>query len=287
MNQLTPQTLVMDALELFSLPDIYFQINEMIKDPRFTAGDMGQVIIKDPGLSMRLLKVVNSSFYGFPARIDTISRAITIIGVDDLKSMVLATAVIEKFSDIPSELIDMTGFWMRSVQCGVMAKLLAKESGVLHSERLFLMGLLHDIGSLILYQKMPGQSLEVLLAADHDRSLVSGFEQEIIGFTHADVGAELIKLWELPESIYESIACYLTPEVSQAHKLDTHLLSLAVWLTNYSEEGLSVEQVLEKFTVGALSVTRLDIDQILNVMQKAEGEFMQIFDLLAPNKKFH
>ena len=146
MDDLTPQLLIKDSLEIFSLPDIYFQVAEMIKDPRFSAEDMGQVISKDPGLSARLLRVVNSSFYGFQAKVDTISRAITIVGIEDLQNLVLATSVIDKFSHIPSELVDMTDFWLRSVHCGVIARLLAKENSVLHCERLFLTGLLHDLG---------------------------------------------------------------------------------------------------------------------------------------------
>jgi HD-like signal output (HDOD) protein len=287
MGVLSPQGLIQDSFELFSLPDIYFQISEMISDPRFSAQDMGQVISKDPSLSARLLKIVNSSFYAFQARVDTIPRAITIVGVEDLKSLVLATSVIDKFSGIPSELIDMTDFWLRSVQCAVIAKLLAKECSVLHCERLFLAGLLHDIGSLVLYNKLPGKSLEVLLAAEYDRHLVGGLEQEIIGFTHADLGAELIKMWGLPESLYEAIGSYLSPEFSLAHKLDAYLLNLASRLMEVSQQDISIEEIFAEFSDEALSIIRLDIDQVTKVMQKADQEFSQVFELMAPSKKFH
>ncbi len=189
MDKLTAQTLIQGSVELFSLPDIYFQISEMINDPRFMAHDMGLVISKDAALSARLLKIVNSSFYGFQAKIDTISRAITIVGIEDLKSLVLATSVIDKFNKIPAELVDMTEFWMRSIYCGMMAKLLAKKSSVLHYERLYVAGLLSDLGSLVLYNLLPEESFEVLLAADYDRLKIAGLEREMIGFTHADVSS--------------------------------------------------------------------------------------------------
>ena len=259
----------------------------MISDPRFTAEDLGRVIGKDPGLSVRLLKLVNSSFYGFQARIDTIPRAITIVGVEDLQSLVLETAVIDKFSRIPCELVDMTEFWLRSVQCAVIAKLLAKESAVLHSERLFLAGLLHDLGSLVFYYELPDESREILLTAVGDRRLVGGLEQEIIGFTHADMGAELMRLWGLPESLCEAIACYLNPEVAQAHKLDAYLLCLASRLTEFSQQEDFVEQVLAEFSDQALSVIRLDIKQVTSVVKKANEEFAQVFELMVPEKRFH
>ncbi len=287
MGELSPQILIQDSLKLFSLPDIYFQISEMINDPLFSAKDIGMVISKDPALSARLLKIVNSSLYGFRARIDRVSRAITIVGAEELKQLVLATSVINKFSDIPSDLIDMTDFWLRSVQCAVITKSLAKESSVLHHERLFLTGLLHDIGSLVFYHKLPEKSLEVLLAADHDRSRVAGLEQEIIGFTHAEVGSLLIKSWGLPESIYETINFYLNPEFSQAHRLDAHLLCLASRLTDWFQQGISVDQGLLEFSAEALSVIRLNANQINFAMENAEKEITQVFEYIPSGKRFH
>jgi len=288
MHDLSPQSLVEESVDIFSLPDIYFQMSEMMGDPRYTAVDMGEVIAKDPGLSIRLLKIVNSSFYGFQAKVDTISRAITIIGVDDLKNLVLATSVIDEFNEISVELVDMTDFWMRSVRCGVIAKLLAKESSVLHCERLFLTGLLHDIGSLIMYCKVPEKSKEVLLAAGSSRLLFGVIEKQILGFTHANVGEELIKSWGLPESLYEAVGCYLEPEMALVHKLDAYLLNLAAQLTDIPlQGGETAEYVLSGFTEEALSIMRLDAGLIAKVIDQAEDEFSQTFELMMPNKRFH
>jgi len=286
MNEYTAQSLIQGSLKLFSLPDIYFQISEMISDPRFTADDMGKVIAKDPGLSARLLKIVNSSFYGFQAKVDTVSRAITIVGVEDLKNLVLATSVIDKFNDIPVELVDMTDFWMRSVHCGIFAKLLAKESSVLHCERLFLTGLLHNVGSLIMYNKAPDKSREVLQAANYNRELVGVIEKQVFGFTHADVGSALIKQWGLPESLYEAVGCYLEPETALIHPLDAYLLCLASRLTNRKMDE-SLDEILSEFTEDALSIMRIDLDLLDKVIMQSEVEFSQVFELMAPSKKFH
>lgn len=281
------RALVAEATKLFSLPDIYFQLSEMINDPRFSLTDIGKVIAKDPALSARLLRVVNSPFYGFQSRIDTISRAIAVVGVDDLYHLVVATCVVDSFGKIPCELVDMTAFWMRSIHCGVVSRLLAKQSMVLHSERLFLAGLLHDIGSLVLYQKMPDESLKVLLATRRDRRLLADFEREIIGFTHADVARELIKSWGLPESLYEAIGCYLHPESAQVHKLDAYLLNLAARLVDGSQRGVPVEETAAEFPEHAFAVVRLNREQLVSVMEQAAVEFSEMFELMAPNKKFH
>lgn len=287
MGEITPQLLIKDSLELFSLPDIYFQISEMINDPRFSVKDIGKVIGRDPALSARLLKIVNSSLYGFQAKIDRVSRAITIIGIDELKNLVLATSVVTKFREIPSEMVDMTDFWLRSVRCGMIAKFLAIESAVLHKERLFLTGLLHDIGSLVFYYKLPEQALEVLMAAEHNRSLIAGLEKKIIGFTHAELGSVLVKSWGLPGSLHESIGYYLNPELAQVHKLDTYLLNLASKLSDLTQNGQSINDVLSGYSQEGLSIMRLNVEQIESVMNNADSEFSQVFELMAPSKRFH
>ena len=287
MGELSPQVLIQDSVELFTLPDIYFQISEMINDPMFSAKDIGEVICKDPGLSARLLKVVNSSLYGFRARIDRVSRAITLVGAEELKQLVLATSVINKFSEIPTEVIDMTDFWLRCVRCAVIAKSLAKETFVLHHERLFITGLLHDIGSLVFYHKLPKKSVQVLLAADHNRSLITGFEQKIIGFTHAEVGALLIKLWGLPESIYEPIHYYPNPNISQSHRFDAHIINLAVRLTDWLEQDALFDEILLESSADTLSVLRLNVNQIRHAMKQAEEEITQVFEHIPSGKRFH
>lgn len=269
---------VAEVKDLFSLPDIYFQLNEMVRDPRYSMADIGAVIGKDPALSARLLRLVNSSFYGFQAKIDTISRAIAIVGIDDLYNLLVATCVVDRFSKIPADLVDMTAFWMRSVHCGVVTKLLGKQCASLNTERLFLAGLLHDIGSLVLYQVLPEHSSRVLLSIQQDRRLLAGFEQEIIGFTHADVGRELLKSWGLPESLYEIVGSVLGPDA----KLDAQLLWLAARLIDDREFGRPIEQTLVEIPDQTLATMRLTREQIEQVMQQAGVEFLDVFEQLLP-----
>lgn len=288
MKPLTAHSLVSGNIELFSLPDIYFQVSEMINDPRFSFEDIGQVVGKDPALTARLLKVVNSPFYGLPAKIDTISRAIVVIGTEELKALILATSVVDSFKHIPAELVDMTSFWMRSVHCAVTCRLLARESLMLHYERLFIIGLLHDIGSLVLYSTLANESREVLLAAENDRSRIPELEQQIIGFNHAEVGSELLKCWGLPKSLYEAVGCYLKPAMAVAHRLEAMLLSLAVQLVDAAEKCESPEAVAE-FVLAQQTEpdVRLSTDQIVDISTKAGKEFSHVFELIAPNKRFH
>lgn len=278
MSSKTALEVAAEAKVLFSLPDIFFQLNQMIRDPRYSLADIGNVIAKDPGLSARLLRVVNSPLYGFQSKIDTISRAVSIIGVDDFYNLVLATSVVDRFAQIPSEFVDMTSFWQRSIHCGALTKLLAKMSGAMNIERLFLAGLLHDIGSLVLYQVMPEQSLTVLMTIQHDRRLLAGIEQELLGYTHADVGRELLKLWGLPASVYEVVGCYPSPALAVNHKSDAYLLHLAVQLIDDKEAVKPIEETLSEIPEQLLSNLRLNREQVEFAVEQSADEFLDVFN---------
>lgn len=281
---LTARSIVEDSIKLYSLPDVFFQVREMIHDPRFSVAEIGQVIAKDPALSIRLLKIVNTSFYGFQARVDTISRAMTIVGMNELQNLVLATSVVDTFNRIPGDLVDMTDFWFQSVHCAILAKLLARKSAVLHEERLFISGLLHDIGALVIYTKFPEQSARMLTEAGQNRSLLMRLERDFIGFSRAEVGGELVRSWGLPESLSEAVFYQLNPSEAPVHKLDAHLLSLAINLGNTEQD---VDEILAAIPQNTLSILRLDPNQIRQAIAQAADEFNAIFDVLAPGKKFH
>lgn len=282
-KSLTAKSLIEDSVKLYSLPDIYFQIREMIRDPRYTAVDIGRVIAKDPALSMRLLRIVNSSFYGFQSRIDTISRAVTIIGIEELQNLALATSIIDSFDNIPDDLINMTDFWIQSIHCAVIAKLLAKKAAVLHCERLFITGLLHDIGALIIYTKLPDQSRQILESNVQNKHHLANLERQVLGFTRADVGGELAESWRLPISISEAIRYQFYPEKANAHKLDAHLLNLTIHL----HDSRTRDEFLSTLPSPTLSILRLTEAKIRQVMAAAIDESNTAFDLLAPGKQFH
>lgn len=280
---MTPEKLIQGSIKLVSLPEVFFQINEMLDDPRFGAVEIGNVINKDPAMTVRLLKIVNSALYNFPSRIDTLSRAVAIVGIDEIRNVALATAAVEQFNDIPNDLVDMTDFWLRSVYCGVVARILAKECAVLHSERMFIAGLLHELGSLLLYNKMPVECREILLAADGNQKIVGDLEQDILGFTYADVGKELAKLWKLPESLQEAIGCHLYPEEAGEYRLDAHLINLAKQLTGVILFDDDEKDVLAGVTELSSGLLRINEEQIMNVLKKAPEEISEVFDLILPN----
>jgi HD-like signal output (HDOD) protein len=262
----TPESLVRGSPDLVSLPAVVTKVAEMLAADRYSAAEIGAAISQDPALTARLLKIVNSPYYGFSGRIDTVSRAVTLVGIDALYTLVLTSSVVHGFRNIPPSLANMNDFWQRSLYCGEIARALAREAQVLHAERLFIAGLLHRVGSLVFYSKLPEQSREVLLLAKGDDRLVPDLELEIIGCTYADVGAELAQSWKLPPALSEAIRWHRQPEQAESYRVEACLVHLADACKNVFLDGVAPEDALNGASEEALSGARLAENRILYLL---------------------
>jgi len=240
-GQIDLENLVGEDIRLASLPDIFFEITKVITDPRSSAINIADVISKDPSLSARLLKIVNSAFYSFPSRIDTITRAVMIVGSKQLSALALGTSVISIFQDVPSDLVDMKSFWEHSLSCGIGARILASYKYIPNTERLFVAGLLHDIGRLILYKHLPQESKRILLKTKETKCLLCSAEREILGQDHTAMGGILLRKWKLPVILEHAVEYHHNPLGSQ-YPLEASIVYLADILANALGLGTSGEQ---------------------------------------------
>jgi len=234
-------SLLDEDVALVSLPHIFTEINRVISDPRSSAVHVADVISKDPNLTARLLRIVNSAFYGFPSKIDTISRAVTILGSKELSTLALGTSVLNIFNDIPADLVDMKSFWEHSVACGAAARMIGSYKNIANTERLFVAGLLHDIGRIIIYKNLPSAGREVLLYAQQTECLLHSAEQEVLGFDHGQIGARLMQKWKLPVILEQALGYHHKPTQSQ-HPLEASLVHIADILINALMIGTSGER---------------------------------------------
>lgn len=278
----TPYDLVSGVVRLVSLPEVCIRVNEMLEDPRVKSVDIGQVISQDTGLTARLLKIVNSAFYGFPARIETVSRAVTVIGLRELRGLILAASAVEAFSKIPNDVLNMVKFWRHSVYCGVVAQLLAERCHVLHSERLFVAGLLHDIGKLILSHRLPTEMREVVARISSETRPDHEIERDIFGFDHADVGGELLKVWQMPKTLAQAVSHHHRPQEADEAIMDVCLVHIANGMTMIAEQGVEVESQIEPISEFAWQTTKLDPSIMDEVFQQAGDLFSKALESVLP-----
>lgn len=276
------KALVRDSVELASLPAVVHRAMELLNDPRTSASDIGQVIGEDPALTARLLKIVNSAFYGFPSRVETISRAITIVGTLELTDLIVGTSTIDAFSKLPNRLINMQRFWEHSLYTGIVARILARRLHAPNTERCFVMGLLHDIGTLVLYRKQPEQARRALeLALDESISLQAA-ETEVFGFHHGEVGAELMRAWKLPESFAEVSLHHHQPSTAQRFRLETatvHLADVISGMAQGTAGGTDQTPVMEP---GTWELTGLSVEIMEPVIAEADARFADACAALLP-----
>lgn len=268
------RAIVESVNQLYTLPTVYYQVDAAIGDPLATATRIGRIISEDAGLSARLLRVVNSAFFGLPSRIDTISRAVTIIGTHQLRDLILATSVIELFRGIPDDVVNMESFWRHSVACGVAARIIATYMREANVERFFVGGLLHDIGSLVLYSQIPQEESEVLAYAGTNDGLLHVTEREMLGFDHAEIGGLLLNNWRLPASLCDTAKFHHSPSRSTQYPIESAVIHVADIVSHCLELGSNGEKFVPPLDTTAWE--RLGL---------SEGALSSVFGLL--EKQYH
>jgi HD-like signal output (HDOD) protein len=254
-------SLIDDVSYLVSPPDVCVKVFDLIESNNASAQDIGEVISHDPSLTARLLRLVNSSFYNFPRRIDTVSRAITIVGIRELYSLVIAVSAIKSFTGLSNKLVNIDTFWRHGIYTGLIARALARDYGVLHPERLFVAGMMHDIGSLVLYHRLPEQAGDLLLISDGDEGILHQAELSELGFTHADLGSALMNMWMLPEILQESVCYHHMPSYASEAAVEASILHLADSLANQSELGAFCEQPHGPTSIDSYIWAKLGLDE--------------------------
>lgn len=274
-------TLVRSVKNISSLPTIYVKVNELINDPTSCAADLGRVVEKDQALTSKLLRLANSAFYSFPGRIETITRAITIIGFKQLKDLVLAISVREAFNEFGKDSpVNMKNFWQHSIGCGIASRVLAVYRGELIAESFFIAGLLHDFGRLILLEIYPKKFKEVHETAKKENLSVEEVEQTIFGFTHADVGAELVKAWNLSEALSEAIAYHHVPSLSTNYPELTATVHLANIITHVLQLGFSGDLFVPPLDRDAWKITGLKSSMLEPAINKICEQYEDSIEFL-------
>lgn len=279
------QALVTDTQRLLSLPDVVVRVNQLTDDPNSSISDIEKVIRQDAGLSTHLLNIVNSPFYGFPSSIDSISRAIMIIGSQDLRNLTLASSATKMLNGLQNKLLDMRHFWQHNLYCAIIARELGRQNEDIHPERLFVAGLLHEIGRLVLYSAEPEACAELVEQANREKRPLFELEQETFGFSHNELGAELGRKWLLPKSLTETIRHFHDPsQADTRYQYDAAMINIA----DATACNLDKESNLCGFTKPINSeiwnMTNLTPEQVGQILPEIRNRFLEMRALLFPDK---
>lgn len=274
-NTTTVEDLLNSRINLCSPPEVFLHVSEILDDPTKSTTDAARVIENDPGLCARLLKIVNSAYFGFPTEIVTVSRAITMIGASQLRNLVLATVVLNRFSDFSSSLPSTRDLWSSSLrtalQCSKIAQL---ASGVAEPSQLFVCGLLHNIGGLLLFSTVPDAMLTAIeFAREHNLPTWQG-EQHQLGFSRYEVGAGLAARWKLPRLIEETLRCHENPDSAENYPLECLIVSETDRLIQKSADD---DNASADFSDNAMQRLQIDAGDLQQVSEQTEAEFSALY----------
>lgn len=265
--------------QLPETPTIIAELNRVIDDPLATSNDVARVVNQSPSLAATILKMVNSAYYGFPSKIDRISRAVTIIGTKEISGLALGICVMQAFKDIPKQIINMQDFIRHSLACGIIARILAALNNVAQTEQLFVSGLLHDIGKLVVYKYYSEHAKACFFQASSSDTCVFQAENKIIGMNHPQIAKTLLKKWQLPIDLNDNIVFHHlpskapTPErVGIVHLAD--IISHGLGVGSSGERSIpSIDYTIIDTLVGANPNIKMVVRQAVHQLGPMEAIF--------------
>ncbi len=196
-----------------SMPSLYKKVMNELQSPEGSIQNVGKIIEKDLSMTAKILQLVNSSFFGLPRHISEPSQAVSLLGLDTIRSLVLTMGVFSEFDNATLSALRIEDIYEHSMKTGVIAKIIAESENMDNEivDNTFMAGLLHDIGKLVLAANFPETYKEVFELSSHGELAFHQAEIEKIGATHAGVGAYLLALWGLPDTIVEGVAFHHNP----------------------------------------------------------------------------
>lgn len=276
----TPAALVENVMHLVSLPEIYLSLQKVLDNPKHTRDDVAEIIGYDPSLSARILRIANSAYYGFPGKIDTISTAVNIIGEMDLRNIVLASTVVNSMRVLKQVGIDIDEFWLHSIHCGLTARLIGKQVRGCDAENLFLSGMLHDLGILILYREESELASVVAMHMEEHQQTRDHAEQDLLGFDHAELGGLLIEAWGLSSKLKELIYYHHRPQLASEYHREVLILSLA---NRFAHQDFELNQLFQEKDQEITDIMRtigLDNNALPELIETAQTQSNEIQSII-------
>ena len=267
-NQLRLQ--IEKVSNLPTLPGIVTRIAEMVDSPETTGRMLGREIATDQVISAKVLKLVNSGFYGFSDPISTIQHAVTLLGFNTVKSLVLSSTVLDMMKD------SLPGLWEHSIACARTCSIIAAHVELDDPEEISTAGLLHDLGKVILRQTMESEFRRIANYVDRADMLFYEAEEKVLGVNHGEMGGWLLEKWALPPRLVIPIVDHHDFRPNRDHAEHTAILHLADILCRAEAFGSGGDRKIPRLAPGALEILKIGIGDVREIMERMVEELRDI-----------
>lgn len=277
----TARLLLREVAVMLSLPQICMQLRRVLDNPDHSRKDVANVMRFDPALTARLLRIVNSPYFGLPYRVSSISQALGILGEQELQNLVLVTSLMSLSKSIDTRM-DITRFWRGSVYTAVLARNLGPPELPGTREELFVTGLLLNVGKLPLYCKEPS----LVTAVEHEMNSRGcteiAAERLLTGTDHCSIGAVLAESWNFPVPMQEHIGAHHDATATTSGTA-LHVLRLAGYFGDWHERhaGQQLSPDCQELLDCPWPLAPLGIDApyFWQQLQNSHTEHTEVFDL--------
>jgi putative nucleotidyltransferase with HDIG domain len=251
------------------------EIEQALQSPQCNLNTIGDAIQKDPDLTARLLRLANSPFFGFANRLSTVAEAVSLLGIQQIQDMIVASSVLEQFKGVPDTLVNKDSFWRHSLAVGLTARLLAMEKRLPKPDKFFVAGLLHDVGRLVLLSQAAEWAHAVFELYQREKMLLRDAEKKVLGYDHQQIAAELLQSWSYPSALVQAVAFHHAPNQSVA-KMDAAVVHIADHLVNAMGLGSSGEQFIAPLDEKAWALLGLSPDILAQLVEAVDEQILAV-----------
>jgi len=262
--------LVEKIKSLPTLPGSVTRITRMLDTPDTTAGEVGKEIAKDQVLSAKVLKLVNSGFYGFSQPVSTIQHAMVLLGFNVVKTLVLSTSVLDMMAK------SMVGLWQHSLACARTCGIIARHADMEDPEEVSVTGLLHDLGKVVLEEHLNEVFQEVISRVEERSMLFYEAEEDAMEVTHANIGGWLLEKWQLPSQLVEPIMYHHNFHPSRRHADRTAVVHLADILVRAEGFGSGGDRGIPVLAPEAMDTLQLRRDHLREIMDEMVDQMRDV-----------
>jgi len=277
MNSMDPKALrsrVENISTIPTIPSVLKQLSTIIENPKISLNEISHFVSQDPALTTKILQMVNSALYGFPGRISSVNHAVMLLGLNVVKGLLLSVSVFEIMHKA------MIGLREHSIGVAIASKVLARMKGLKEPEEVFVAGLLHDVGKVILTLSWPEEYDRTVKEAESSGIAIFDAERSRFSETHAAVAGWLAEKWHFPRKLCECIANHHRPQTSSLAPLETAIVHMADVLVKARGLGYSGDRLVPDGNAKAwetLALSEADLREILKELEdsveQTEEEF--------------
>lgn len=252
-----------------TLPPIVQKLNTMIEDERISLSQIAEVIEKDQVITSKILRLANSAFYGFPKKISTVKNALMLLGLNVVKILITTLSIFEILHK------EDVGLWEHSVGVAACCKIIAEKLGLKDPQEIATAGLLHDLGRVIEKVGFREEYLKVIELINSGKDPLQA-EEEVLGINHAEIGASLMRLWNLPDRLIEAVEAHHDLKKAKEFKKEASVVHISDILIHARGYGETPYQRVPPLDDRCLKNLKIDFPFLKDVLFKLEPKLYEL-----------